>query len=213
LTLVVIHDCEKIAEENEVKIPKQSEGSKEINIRAHFRVLLSTVYTVLLILSVEAKEKPPIECTIDSSKIDGFTFCVISNQSSIHQDVERLKIEQTRTQDGVIKSCSVSAIHITNSYFERIPTYIFDNFNKIKWLKISDSKINRIDRDDFKKAADLEFLEIYDSYIGSMSSGAFSQLRNLEEVELNGNKIKKFENPFDDRLEKLNKIMIDGKVL
>jgi Leucine-rich repeat (LRR) protein len=105
----------------------------------------------------------------------------------------------------------VTGVQIAYSHFDRIPSSIFTNFGEVKRLKILKSKIDKIDREDFAYADDLQSLEIIDSAIGSISSGAFVLLRNLEEVVLNGNRISNYETPYDNRLEKLKTIKVDGQ--
>lgn len=141
----------------------------------------------------------------------GATFCHFGNQSSTNQDVTKVKILENMFQGQFLKSSQVTAILITFSDFDHIPSSVFQKFGDVTRLKITNSKIKNIDRNDFSTATHLRVLEIENSEIGSVSSKAFGLLGNLQEIEVTGSKIDTFSNDaLDDNLKKLTRIKFEN---
>jgi hypothetical protein len=161
-----------------------------------------------LVASIKC-DKDPIDCTPQADRLRGFTFCQFGNQSSADQDVSTVKVNPNMFQGRYLESSQVTAVLISFSEFDHLPSALFHSFGDVTRLKIVQSKIRSIDRDDFAAATHLRVLEIEDSEIGTVSSKGFGLLTNLEEILITNCKINQFPSDAFDGLEKLTIIKLE----
>lgn len=158
-------------------------------------------------------DKTPLNCTPQVERLRGFTFCLFNNQSSTHHDTSKVAIIPTQFQGRMLESTQVTAIVITFSDFNHIPSSVFTNFGDVTRLKIMHSTIKEIQPENFISASHLRVLEIEYTKIGKVLSKAFQHAKNLEEVKIENCEIGEFSEDAFEGLKKLREVHINGKTI
>lgn len=160
-----------------------------------------------------AIEENPLDCTPQVERLRGFTFCHFSNQSSMHNDINKVTVNENSFQGKNLDSTQITAIAISLSDFDHIPSSVFTSFGDVTRLKIMHSTIKEIQPENFLLAPHLRVLEIEYTKIGKILPKAFQNAKNLQEVKIENSRIGNFaENAFDG-LENLRDIRVNGKII
>lgn len=142
-------------------------------------------------------------------RLRGFTFCMFTNQSSENNDITKVTVNPSLFQGRELLSEQVSAIAISLSDFEHIPSSVFTNFGTVSRLKIMHSTIKEIRSEEFSAASELRTIEIEYTKVGRVNSRAFEHAKNLEEVTFGNCEIGEFSNDAFEGLEKLREIRLN----
>jgi len=157
------------------------------------------------LLAVKA-DLPPLECTPQVNRLDGFTFCHFSLMNSAERDVTKVKVLESMFQGQKLLSEQITAVAIAASQFDNIPSAVFTNFGAVSRLRLNQLELKAIRKEDFKAAEHLMYLDMEKMQIREIESQAFQLAVNLVEVAIIKSKIAKFSVDAFSGLTKLKKI-------
>lgn len=129
-------------------------------------------------------DKEPIKCQIVVERGRGFTFCQFSQITADSYDLSKIKIVPTLFQGRLIDSNQVTAIAISSSDFDHIPSSIFTNFGDVFKLKFNGGSLKVIQKESFATATHLRYFEVSDAKIEKIYSRAFQGADKMEEIKL-----------------------------
>lgn len=161
-------------------------------------------------MAIECQEKEPIECQIIVERFRGFTFCQFAQINGTDYDTTEVKVLPTMFQGQMIESDRVTAIMLTYTEFEEIPTEVFTNFGDITRLKINASKFKVIKKESFATAPHLKFVEFFDTNIEKITSRAFEEAEEIEEITIEDCDVKKIAPDAFAGLDNLKRLKITG---
>ena len=140
---------------------------------------------------------------------DGFTFCQFSQISSADNDTTQINVEVSTFHGQVIQSKYITAIIISESSLDSIPSSIFEEWD-ISRLRVSNSKLNEVNKKTFKTASHLKYLDFLDTEIDVITSKSFKNAAELVEIAFENSKVDKIAEDAFVGLQNLKKITITG---
>jgi hypothetical protein len=155
-------------------------------------------------------KKEPIECQIVVDRGRGFTICQFVDIVAAERDTSKIKAITSMFQGREVKSNQVSAIMISQSEFDEVPSSIFTSFGDVFRLKFNGGKLKKLKKESFVNATHLRSFEAYNTTIEEISSSAFDGATELSEIALENCKIGKIAEDAFAGLENLKKVRLTG---
>lgn len=168
------------------------------------------IFAVILGVSAVKLEKEPMTCLPQVNRMAGFTFCDFTNISAAEKDTTKIEVESSTFQGQPINPDTISAILITSSNLDSIPSVVFDSFAEISRIRIHSSSFNVIGKESFKLATALKYLEFFNTTIEEITPKAFKNAKELTEITFEDCTVEEIAEDAFVGLQNLKKIKITG---